>query len=254
MTDCAFVCSLPGADIDIYWFAGLARPFPPHVHEKALLGCLARGARFLRLPGQDLLAVADDLIYIPPFTTHGCAAAQPAPAQWLGMQLPFELLDIAKPAILHSQVLCRQLRLVASLTRRQMQAESLLKFLSVLKPKLQDAALPDKAATVSDAFSRLNAWLRAVLPAKVTLAEMAKHCQLKKFAFLRTFQRAYGITPYRYLQSLRLVKAQQLLREGESLAQCAASSGFYDQAHLNRIFKASIGITPGAWQRAGIWS
>jgi AraC-like DNA-binding protein len=41
-----------------------------------------------------------------------------------------------------------------------------------------------------------------------------------------------------------------LLREGKSATEVAFAVGFSDQSHLNRAFKAMMGVTPGAFARA----
>jgi transcriptional regulator GlxA family with amidase domain len=47
---------------------------------------------------------------------------------------------------------------------------------------------------------------------------------------------------------LRFRRAVELLRlaDGATLAEVAAASGYYDQAHLNRDFRALAGGPPGA--------
>lgn len=250
MINCATVCSHVEAGLDIYWFANLVRPFPPHIHEKAIIGCLAKGARLLRLPGQELLLSADDLVFIPAFTTHGCADVAKMPSQWLCVQFPAALLAMDKPCVLHSPVFCQRLREAAAMASGRNDPEKLLEILDELRPQLPKCALPDKVAGGFTSIYNFSAWLQTELSEKIGLDDMAARCHLSKYAFLRSFQRALGITPYRYLQSLRIAKAQQLLRQGISLAQCASSSGFYDQAHFNKIFKASMGVTPGLWQSA----
>jgi len=44
--------------------------------------------------------------------------------------------------------------------------------------------------------------------------------------------------------------AQKLmLATNESLSQIALASGFYDQAHLTRLFRRHAGTTPHDWRR-----
>jgi transcriptional regulator GlxA family with amidase domain len=44
--------------------------------------------------------------------------------------------------------------------------------------------------------------------------------------------------------------ARAKLRGSDSLAAVAAATGFADQAHLSRAFKARIGVPPGAYRTA----
>ena len=58
-----------------------------------------------------------------------------------------------------------------------------------------------------------------------------------------------GITPYRYLQSVRIEKAKEFLEHGSSLLETAIQTGFSDQSHFTNTFHAFIGLTPGAYRK-----
>ncbi len=45
----------------------------------------------------------------------------------------------------------------------------------------------------------------------------------------------------------RISKARQMMQDKIPIVDTAMSSGFYDQSHLNRIFKKICGITPGQY-------
>ena len=49
---------------------------------------------------------------------------------------------------------------------------------------------------------------------------------------------------------LRLASARALLRDGVPASQVAVICGFFDQSHFTRLFRASFGITPAAFQAA----
>ncbi len=73
---------------------------------------------------------------------------------------------------------------------------------------------------------------------------------LDKYRALRSFTAAFGLTPMRYLASLRVEAAREALAAGASCADAAWAAGFSDQAHLTRAFKERLGMTPGFYQRA----
>jgi AraC-like DNA-binding protein len=83
-----------------------------------------------------------------------------------------------------------------------------------------------------------------------TLAELAQMTGLSRYQVLRRFERAYGLPPHAWLLRRRAERARGLIREGASLSDAAAASGFADQSHMTRIFVRHFGFTPGAWRRA----
>jgi AraC-like DNA-binding protein len=83
-----------------------------------------------------------------------------------------------------------------------------------------------------------------------SLAEMAAMTGLSRYQVLRRFEKAYGLPPHAWLMHQRAERARRLIREGSSLRDAAAASGFADQSHMTRVFARHFGFTPGAWRRA----
>jgi len=86
--------------------------------------------------------------------------------------------------------------------------------------------------------------------AKVTLADLVDEAKVPRQRLISAFRRRTGLTPHAFLVNRRIIAAKHLLRRGERASAVAASTGFSDQAHLIRTFKARIGVTPGAYQQA----
>lgn len=83
-----------------------------------------------------------------------------------------------------------------------------------------------------------------------TLERLAADLGTSPFALLRAFRDAYGMPPHTWLTDARVRRARQLLDTGTPPAEAAAIVGFTDQSHLNRHFTRSVGVPPGAYQRA----
>ena len=84
----------------------------------------------------------------------------------------------------------------------------------------------------------------------ISLSQLALECGLSTRHFARAFQQSLGVPPHRYLLKRRVEHAKQLLeRNTMSLLEIALACGFADQSHFTRVFRASIGLTPGAWRR-----
>jgi AraC-like DNA-binding protein len=99
-------------------------------------------------------------------------------------------------------------------------------------------------------------WLHAVrdhleahYASDVTVEQLARIAGVSRVHLTRAFMKAFGQPPHGHLNSLRLRAAKRLLARGQSIAETAADAGFADQSHLTRRFKATFGVTPGAWLR-----
>jgi AraC-like DNA-binding protein len=60
------------------------------------------------------------------------------------------------------------------------------------------------------------------------------------------------MTPHAYLVDVRVRRAKDELKRGETPVATAMTVGFADQAHLTRAFKARVGVGPGAYARAAL--
>jgi AraC family transcriptional regulator len=67
----------------------------------------------------------------------------------------------------------------------------------------------------------------------------------------RVFASEVGMPPHRYLISVRIKRAQQLLaKTSKPIAEIALDCGFTHQEHLTRMFRRHFQTTPAAYRRA----
>ncbi len=92
------------------------------------------------------------------------------------------------------------------------------------------------------------AHIQAHLGEPLRLEVLAALCGLSIWRFATVFRERVGMSPYRYVNHLRIQHAQALLSQGMPAARAASESGFYDQSHLTRRFKRLCGMTPGQYQ------
>jgi AraC-like DNA-binding protein len=71
---------------------------------------------------------------------------------------------------------------------------------------------------------------------------------LTRYDLARQFRLMFGTSPYRYLLMRRLELARQRIHAGCPLADVAGETGFADQAHFTRAFKAAFGLTPARYR------
>lgn len=96
-------------------------------------------------------------------------------------------------------------------------------------------------------LKQAQAFLEAYLSENVSLADLAASCSLSPAHFARAFRRSTGVPPHRFLMERRVTRARELLvHTGLSLSEIAIRCGFADQAHLTKVFRRVLGVTPGS--------
>jgi AraC family transcriptional regulator len=107
---------------------------------------------------------------------------------------------------------------------------------------------PVKHSTRLELYKRLSYsldYLHSVADGPVNLDELAAIACLSKYHFLRLFKQAYGVSPYQYVQQLRLDKARRLLKHSTLPVQdIALLLGFENSQSFSRLFYQREGIYP----------
>ena len=84
----------------------------------------------------------------------------------------------------------------------------------------------------------------------IRLSELASLAELSPSQFGRAFKISTGTTPHLWHLNARIESAKRLLADRRnSLAEIALDTGFSEQSHFTRAFRAAIGVSPGAWRR-----
>ena len=83
----------------------------------------------------------------------------------------------------------------------------------------------------------------------LTIKELANIANLSQYHLIRTFHKTTGITPKNYLFNIRIEKVKKLLTTNKSISEIAQETGFYDQSHLNRVFKQIVACTPYQYKK-----
>lgn len=92
--------------------------------------------------------------------------------------------------------------------------------------------------------------IEAHLDQTLTLTELAAIAGLSVFHFSRMFKLATGESPYHFVGSRRLARAERLLRESDTpLSELALDCGFASQSHFNAAFRKALGVSPGRYRR-----
>lgn len=85
---------------------------------------------------------------------------------------------------------------------------------------------------------------------KITAADLAKAVHISERECYRIFQNTLGITPGSLILSIRLQKAQELLRyTDKSILEIAVETGFGTGSYFCKMFKACHHITPKGYRK-----
>ncbi len=101
-------------------------------------------------------------------------------------------------------------------------------------------------------LARVIAAMRERIDLPWRVAQMAEIAGVSSPSLERLARRTLGLPPQQLLQRLRLEHAVALITQTSmSMGDIAAESGFYDQSSFTRQFRKVLGLTPGAYRRAG---
>ena len=100
-------------------------------------------------------------------------------------------------------------------------------------------------------LNRVVDYIETHLADKITARDLAGLVNVSPGTLFRAFKISVGLTPFRYLAWRRVDLACKMMRTTrQSLPEVALACGLCDQAHLCKVFRSTIGITPAAWRRA----
>ena len=83
----------------------------------------------------------------------------------------------------------------------------------------------------------------------ISISEISKMCNITPEYFRSIFKKAYGSSPVKYINELKISRAKELLGSGlYSVSEAATLSGFSDPSHFSREFKKAVGISPARFK------
>lgn len=114
----------------------------------------------------------------------------------------------------------------------------------------QTAGKPTAEPTLSEYIVR---YVNDMLFGSITVERLAEHFFLSTSQFSRLFKEATGAAPWAYITAKRLVRARELLQDGESAKKAAEACGFGDYSVFYKAYVKRFGEKPSSFdpQSAG---
>lgn len=83
-----------------------------------------------------------------------------------------------------------------------------------------------------------------------SLSRLARLAGTNEFALKKGFKQVFGMPVFQFLQQLRMARATELLRTGESvISEVALAVGYDNLSAFARAFRQTHGMTPSEWQK-----
>ena len=228
-----------------------------HAHDAPLLSLVLQGSATEEIGTRSRELGAQSLLYTPSYATHGHRFL--TPGRWLNIQftagwfarvgagegiLPTAPQLVRGTAVNWASRLGAELREPDTVSRFAVEGALLLLVAELSRlPELGERRRPRWLSVVEDA-------IEASVAAPPTVADLAALAGVHAAHLLRTFRRHHGMTVANYARRLRIEHARSAIATStRSLSQIALDTGFSDQPHFTRVFRAAFGETPGQYAR-----
>ncbi len=250
--------------VEAYRFEGIERAFPAHFHEHYTIGYMNAGSRRLICGGREYGLRAGNMVLFNPRESHACVQTEGA-MDFSGINIPEEVMTgLAEeltgkrlPPRFRESVLTNKeaAACFTALHEIIMSGGSGLggeeKLLLLVAMVIEDSGAPHGigGAECGGKIARVREFIERNYAERITLEQLCQCSGLSKSTLLRAFTREMGITPYGYLENVRICEAKRLLENGAAPAEAALSTGFYDQSHFTSYFTRFIGLPPREYQK-----
>lgn len=215
--------------------------FGRHTHDQFGIGLIERGAQKSASGRGPVEACTGDLITVNPGEVHDGAPLTDSGRRWrmlyfdpaLVQELASDIADgglslhaeFTQPVLRNVNLAVHFRTLFDRLTATSSCAfgaeEALLQMLASLMQRRRPTA-----AALPPGLRAARARIDDAPAATHTLAALAHEAGLSRYALVRSFARATGLTPHAYLVQRRLQHARSLIAQGTPLGEAALASGF----------------------------
>lgn len=251
--------------IEAYRFKGVMQKFPNHFHEHYVVGFIEKGQRQLSYNNQAYRVGPGDILLFNPMDSHQCEEIDNQALDYRCLNIKPEIMakialeitgiphhpHFTTPVAYRSEqvLLLQELHQMIMAETAAFEKEEGFYFLmeQLLKAYTTPASSLEKEVT-HVCIEKICGYLEKNYHQPVTLDRLSDLTGMNKYSLLRTFTRIKGITPYCYLENIRINRAKKLLEQGVEPITAALETGFSDQSHFTKFFKSFIGLTPGQYR------
>lgn len=248
-------------NVEAYHFQGIMQKFPNHFHEYYVIGFIEKGCRYLSCKNKEYTIEPGDLVLFNPRDNHTCEQIDGKTLDYRCINIQpdkmskavFEITGneylpyFTPQVVFHSELaaVLSELHQMIMEEEKDFRKEEIFFFLlEQLIEEYTDQALPAGKTEQSAQAREICRFLETHYMENISLEDLCRLTGLSKYYLLRSFTKQKGISPYSYLETIRIDKAKKLLEQGILPIDAALQTGFTDQSHFSNFFKKFIGLTP----------
>lgn len=247
--------------VEAYHFQGVMQKFPNHFHEYYVIGFIEKGQRFLSCKNNEYTIEPGDLLLFNPRDNHACEQIDGKTLDYRCINIKPEIMSnvifeitgkeylpyFTYQVVFHSELVAalRELHQMIMEEEKDFRKEEIFFFLlEQLIEEYTEKEVPAGNTEQSTEVRAICEFLENHYMENITLDDLCKLTGLSKYYLLRSFTKQKGISPYSYLETIRVDKAKKMMEQGVLPIDVALQTGFTDQSHFSNFFKKFIGLTP----------
>lgn len=250
--------------LEAYYFEHVKKSFPNHFHEHYVIGFMEDGERILSCKNKEYHISSNVIVLFNPEDNHSCIQQGDRPMYFRGFNISKttmeyltkevtgkkELPVFSTNVLLDEDLLCylKPLHKMIMARSNEFEKEELLFLIISYLIKKYSHPFDDPVPECREEIKKACEFLNLHYAEAISLEQICQWSNLSKSSLLRAFTKEKGVTPYRYLETIRINKAKKMLEEGKTPTDVAFLTGFSDQSHFTNYFSKFIGLTPKVYQ------
>ncbi len=118
-----------------------------------------------------------------------------------------------------------------------------------------EISAPDAGnVSMSEYIKKAESYIKINIHNKVTVSDVAAYIGIDRSHLSRLFSRDMGVSPQKYIISLKMKTAANYLKNKQiSVSEAAQSVGYGDIRIFNKAFKREFGMSPSLWRKREIY-